>query len=460
MAKINILFDNTDYNIDESSLDSATNTLKSHLSNVMSGSGAVINLGGTLYNVDSTKLTTATNDFVSHLGKIAGSGAKVKVNGVEYSVDSTKLASATADIHAVLGNLSSNAGDNNQGSSILDGDGQEFYTLAPSILTFRSTEPLADFQEVKVNGQTVSASNYILEEGSTVVKLSIDYLKTLSDGNYDITVVSKNNAPSGKFTVTSPELNTCNFYYNQPYTAFVEYFGENESFFIRDDGTLDIIGHPSGMISKATWVFENNILTIESPIAGVLTGTISSDGLEIYCNELATSFSLNNEVIVADRNFLYCFNSEYNGYDVLAIDKNNILFNVIKTGINGYDTVGICGSAFDSCEMLAGIDIPEGILHIGRDAFISCVNLETVTFPSTLIAIEDEAFWNCSKLNNIVIPKNVTYIGYEAFWNCKALTNISFEGTVAQWNAMERDPFWNSNAPATEVVCSDGIVTL
>jgi hypothetical protein len=71
----------------------------------MSGSGAVINLGGIPYNVDSTKLTTATNDFVSHLGKIAGSGAKVKVNGVEYSVDSTKLASATADIHTVLGNL-------------------------------------------------------------------------------------------------------------------------------------------------------------------------------------------------------------------------------------------------------------------------------------------------------------------------------------------------------------------
>ena len=61
----------------------------------------------------------------------------------------------------------------------LGGSGSEYYTVAPSALSFRSTAPLDDFQEVQINGEIVDPSNYTLEEGSTIVKLSSDYLKTL-----------------------------------------------------------------------------------------------------------------------------------------------------------------------------------------------------------------------------------------------------------------------------------------
>ena len=107
MATINVLFNNKEYPIDESSLSSATSALKTHLSTIMNGSGATVALDGTSYNVDSTKLSTVRNNFVSYLGTISGSGAKVVVNGVEYSVDSTKLATAIADLHTVLGGLNS-----------------------------------------------------------------------------------------------------------------------------------------------------------------------------------------------------------------------------------------------------------------------------------------------------------------------------------------------------------------
>ena len=113
MAKINILFGNTNYSIEESALAAAAAQLKSHLSTEMNGSGAVINLGGTSYNIDSAKLSTATNAFVSHLGTIAGSGSKVVVGGVEYSIDSNKLGDAVADLHAVLSGLHSVDDSNN-----------------------------------------------------------------------------------------------------------------------------------------------------------------------------------------------------------------------------------------------------------------------------------------------------------------------------------------------------------
>lgn len=105
MAKINIVFNNINYSIDESSFAEATAKLRHHLSTTMSGSGSVVNFGGISYNVDSTKLSSATNDFISHLSKIAGSGSKVIIGGIEYPFDSTKVQGAISDLETIFNNL-------------------------------------------------------------------------------------------------------------------------------------------------------------------------------------------------------------------------------------------------------------------------------------------------------------------------------------------------------------------
>jgi hypothetical protein len=101
MAKI--IFNNNNYSVDDSFLSTHSNDLKQHLSTVMNGTGAVINLGGTAYNVDSAKLATAKDAFVQHLGTITGNGRKVVIGGVEYNVDAAKVAGAVSEIEAVLG---------------------------------------------------------------------------------------------------------------------------------------------------------------------------------------------------------------------------------------------------------------------------------------------------------------------------------------------------------------------
>lgn len=107
MAKTKIIFDNTDYSIEQSSLDAIDDSLEAHLSTTMSGSGAVINMGNTAYDVDSVKLANAATEFITHLGLIAGEGSKVIVNGIEYAIDSSKVEGATANLHVVLSSLSS-----------------------------------------------------------------------------------------------------------------------------------------------------------------------------------------------------------------------------------------------------------------------------------------------------------------------------------------------------------------
>ncbi len=73
-----------------------------------------------------------------------------------------------------------------------------------------------------------------------------------------------------------------------------------------------------------------------------------------------------------------------------------------------------------------------------------------------VIQIGDRAFYNCSSLKSITIPDSVTSIGSSAFYGCSRLTSITFEGTKAQWNAIEKGSGWNYYTGKYTVHCSNG----
>lgn len=129
MAKINIIFNDKAYSIDESVFAVAAAELQRHLSTTMSGSGSTINFGGVSYNIDSSKLASATSNLVSHLSKIAGSGSKVVIGGIEYSIDTNKVNSAISDLETVLGNLNSGSGDVDFYIEANEAGGETFYII-------------------------------------------------------------------------------------------------------------------------------------------------------------------------------------------------------------------------------------------------------------------------------------------------------------------------------------------
>ena len=106
IAKINVIFNDTNYSFDETVVSPIIDDFKEYLTSSMSGTGAVIKLDDFSYNVDATKLSNATNAFISYLGTVAGNGIKVIVNGVEYGVDSNKMSTAVSELETVFGNLS------------------------------------------------------------------------------------------------------------------------------------------------------------------------------------------------------------------------------------------------------------------------------------------------------------------------------------------------------------------
>ena len=119
----------------------------------------------------------------------------------------------------------------------------------------------------------------------------------------------------------------------------------------------------------------------------------------------------------------------------------------------------IDGSAFDGCSALTSIAIPDSVTLIDNSTFYDCSSLTSITIPDSVTSINDYAFYNCSSLTSITIPDSVTSIDGSAFEYCKSLTSINFNGTKAEWNAIEKNDLWDSKIGNYTIKCTDGEIT-
>ena len=115
---------------------------------------------------------------------------------------------------------------------------------------------------------------------------------------------------------------------------------------------------------------------------------------------------------------------------------------------------------FENCQNLINVSLSAGIKCIGNSMFDGCNSLVSITIPDGVTSIGDRAFFNCWSLTSITLPDSVTSMVDSAFGGCSGLISITFGGTADQWNAISKGSNWNSNAPATKVICSDGEVDI
>lgn len=482
----------TTYNIDSTKLSAATNNFISHLGTI-AGSGKKVVVGGVEYGVDSAKLANAISELEGAFGELGAGGSedegvigtwvfndkielvdfditvyfssgddvynRIQLDGdgmyyhndesavlayVDYGWDEEYLKTITileepesAEFITWLKANATKVGGSTPTEERLEGDGAEYYTLAPTALSFRSTAPLNELNEVQINGVTVDPANYTLEEGSTIVTFPIDYLKTLNVGDYEVDVVSDSKTVKGGFTVVAPGLNEYGFYYNQPYTAFVNAFGCRMSLMMMSHGGYILWAEDGSTLSGASHISEGNIELYTSDW-GTLHITISADGIGLYNTETDTTFVLNDELCVADEDYVYVYNEVLGGYMVSIIMRNQDSYGVIKTNIYGYQTVMLGYQMFsDRTDMVNFPAIPDTVINIGG-----------------------YAFYDCHGLTSIEIPNGVTSIGNNAFGGCTNLTSITFAGTTSQWSTIAKGEYWNQLVPATYVQCSDGQVAL
>lgn len=68
-------------------------------------------------------------------------------------------------------------------------------------LKIRGNGEYSKFQNVKVDGNIIDSKNYTVSEGSTIIELHADYLKTLSEGSHTFEIVWTDGAAGTSFTV-------------------------------------------------------------------------------------------------------------------------------------------------------------------------------------------------------------------------------------------------------------------
>ncbi len=88
--------------------------------------------------------------------------------------------------------------------------------------------------------------------------------------------------------------------------------------------------------------------------------------------------------------------------------------------------------AFEACGELTDIVLSKNMTHIGNGIFNSCWELKSVKIPDNVTGIGENAFSYCYNLKDLVIPDSVTSIGDYAFDGCTGLTNIVLSKNITR----------------------------
>ena len=140
---------------------------------------------------------------------------------------------------------------------------------------------------------------------------------------------------------------------------------------------------------------------------------------------------------------------------------------IIPSAVNGYTVVKIGDFAFQNCDKITSIRIPQTVKSVGRNAFFGCSSLKEIELPSSIKKMEGafsychslktvklpqfidqlDGFWACNSLEKIVIPSTVKKIHWGTFVGCTNLS-VVISRITTPFNIDKEDPFHGISAQA------------
>ena len=422
-----------------------------------------INFNDNNYEIGESTLSGARTDFVSRLGAIAGSGLKIVVDGVVYNVDPTKLNGAIISLEAVLNNLNAGGGD-----APTDGLIPGLYQTGAIALYEEQGAKAIESMMITPWDQLLADGVVHVEDGVVYSNFNMDeWANASSDALVgdlvlpeDGSITSIGNMDNDEWVGTiafSSCYELTGLYIPSSVTKITDYAYDScealTTVVFGRDSKLETIGYqafcctgltsisiPDSVTSIGNYAFNvcESLTSIEIPDSVTSIGNYAFE----RCSSL-TSVTIGNGVTSIGEN-------AFTGCSI--------------TSITIPDSVTSIGwAAFGGCSSLTSVTIGNGVTSTGEGAFADCSSLTSIEIPDNVTSIGAAAFSGCSSLTSIKIPNSVTSIGNYAFERCSSLTSIVFEGTMSEWNAIEKLELfrkWNEDIPATYIQCTDGQASL
>ena len=155
---------------------------------------------GDTLNVDDLAVTAyyadgysePVQDYTTNVSAIDMSADGDKTLTVSYTKNGvTKTKDITIKVNAVQASY-----------KIISGADSEWKQNTDGNITIRGNGEFSKFESVKVDGSIIDAKNYIAKEGSTIIILKADYLKTLSVGTHSFEIVWTDGSAVTNFKVS------------------------------------------------------------------------------------------------------------------------------------------------------------------------------------------------------------------------------------------------------------------
>ena len=147
---------------------------------------------------------------------------------------------------------------------------------------------------------------------------------------------------------------------------------------------------------------------------------VAPSGQTLYYN--ITSSSSHTVSVTYPNSSFFWFGNEPSG--------SLIIPSTVTNSGTTYTVTDIGMDAFDGCDSLTSVTIPNTVTAIGDYAFFICSSLTNVTIGNSVTTIGMGAFSDCYSLTDINIPSSVTTIGSHAFYPCYNLVNFNIPNTV------------------------------
>lgn len=110
----------------------------------------------------------------------------------------------------------------------------------------------------------------------------------------------------------------------------------------------------------------------------------------------------------------------YNDYIFAHLPKAYIGDYIVVDGIEI-----VAPDAFQFCNSVTSVTLPNSIASIGENAFNNCHSLSFVNIPTNVTIIPDGTFAYCESLSAIDFPQGITAINRDAFYGCSGLNLVT-----------------------------------